>query len=92
MQAERQEAAEVAEILEEEQVELLPEAELARLREIDALTGQPRPGDTLLHALPVCAPHAALQGYKYRVKLTPGTQRKGKAGRQVGGLERWGQA
>jgi hypothetical protein len=32
----------------------------------------------------VCAPYAALQGYKFRVKLTPGTQRKGRAGRQVG--------
>ncbi len=26
----------------------------------------------------------ALQGYKYRLKLTPGSQRKGKAARQVG--------
>ena len=34
----------------------------------------------------VCAPYAALQGYKFRVKLTPGTQRKGRAARQVHGL------
>ena len=26
----------------------------------------------------------ALQGYKYRLKLTPGSQRKGKAAREVG--------
>ena len=77
------EAAEVAALLGEEQVELLPDAELQRLREIDALTGQPRQGDILLHALPMCAPYSALQGYKYRLKLTPGTQRKGKAGKQV---------
>ena len=31
----------------------------------------------------VCAPYSALQGYKFRVKLTPGSQRKGRAGRQV---------
>ena len=73
----------MAALLEEEQIELLPEAELQRLREIDALTGQPKQGDVLLHALPMCAPYSALQGYKYRLKLTPGTQRKGKAGRQV---------
>ena len=46
----------MAALLEEENIELLPDAELARLREIDALTGVPRPGDVLLHALPVCAP------------------------------------
>ena len=51
-----EDAAEVAALLEEENIELLPDAELARLREIDALTGVPRPGDVLLHALPVCAP------------------------------------
>lgn len=33
--------------------------------------------------LQVCAPYSALQGYKFRVKLTPGSQRKGRAGRQV---------
>lgn len=82
MQAE-QETAEVAELLEEEQVELLPEAGLERLREIDTLTGKPRPADIMLHALPVCAPYSALQSYKYRVKLSPGSQRKGKAGKQV---------
>lgn len=36
-----------------------------------------------LQLLQVCAPYSALQGYKFRVKLTPGSQRKGRAGRQV---------
>ena len=31
----------------------------------------------------MCAPYNALQSYKLKVKLTPGTQRKGRAGRQV---------
>lgn len=77
------EAAEVAAILQEEQVELLDEDQLKRLREIDALTGLPRANDILLHAVPVCGPYSALQGYKYRLKLQPGSQRKGKAAKQV---------
>ena len=74
---------EVAAILEEEQVELLPEAELAKLRDIDSLTGQPQESDILHHAIPMCAPIAATQNYKYRLKLTPGSQAKGKAAKQV---------
>lgn len=31
----------------------------------------------------MCAPYAALNGYKYRVKLTPGRQKKGKAAKQA---------
>lgn len=73
----------MAAILQEEHVELLPEAELQRLREIDALTGSPKPGDILLHALPVCAPYSVLQSYKHKLKITPGTQRKGKAAKQA---------
>eukprot|EP00884_Botryococcus_braunii_P003068 jgi/Botrbrau1/12762/Bobra.0238s0001.1 len=78
-----EEKAEIAALLAEEKVELLPEEELMKLRELDSLTGIPREGDVLLHALPVCAPYTVLQGYKYKVKLTPGTQRKGRAARQA---------
>ncbi|MBN3298787.1 NEMF factor, partial [Amia calva] len=48
---------------------------------LDTLTGQPHPEDTLLFAVPVCSPYTALTNYKYKVKLTPGTQKKGKAAR-----------
>jgi hypothetical protein len=70
-------------LLVEENVELVPEEELTELREIDTLTGIPQAGDILLVALPVCALYSTLQGYKYKVKLTPGTQCKGRATRQV---------
>uniref|UniRef100_A0A673C6U6 Ribosome quality control complex subunit NEMF n=1 Tax=Sphaeramia orbicularis TaxID=375764 RepID=A0A673C6U6_9TELE len=46
-----------------------------------SLTGQPHPEDVLLFAVPVCAPYTALSNYKHKVKLTPGTQKKGKAAR-----------
>lgn len=54
-------------------------------RELRRLTGKPHPDDMLLFALPVCAPYAALSpaNYKYRVKLTPGPQKKGKAAHQA---------
>ncbi|NWU89006.1 NEMF factor, partial [Upupa epops] len=46
---------------------------------LDSLTGQPHPEDILLFAVPICAPYTAMSNYKYKVKLTPGTQKKGKA-------------
>ncbi|XP_064185844.1 ribosome quality control complex subunit NEMF-like isoform X2 [Anguilla rostrata] len=46
-----------------------------------SLTGQPHSEDMLLFAVPVCGPYTALTNYKHKVKLTPGTQKKGKAAR-----------
>uniref|UniRef100_A0A1A7WC97 Ribosome quality control complex subunit NEMF n=1 Tax=Iconisemion striatum TaxID=60296 RepID=A0A1A7WC97_9TELE len=48
---------------------------------LTSLTGQPHPEDVLLFAVPTCAPYTALSNYKYKVKLTPGSQKKGKAAR-----------
>ncbi|XP_067847927.1 ribosome quality control complex subunit NEMF-like isoform X2 [Heptranchias perlo] len=46
---------------------------------LNSLTGQPHPDDVLLFSVPFCAPYTAMTNYKYKVKLTPGTQKKGKA-------------
>ncbi|KAJ2079338.1 hypothetical protein H4R24_003843 [Coemansia sp. RSA 988] len=46
---------------------------------LDTLTSTPMAGDNLSFAIPVCAPYPALSQYKYRVKLVPGTMKKGKA-------------
>ncbi|RHZ61530.1 putative DUF814 domain protein [Aspergillus thermomutatus] len=62
-------------------------AEAADLAWIPALIGTPRPEDELLAAIPICAPWAALGRYKYRVKLQPGTVKKGKAVKEI--LGRW---
>lgn len=43
------------------------------------LTGCPLPEDTILYAVPMCGPYLSMQGLKYKVKLTPGTIKKGKA-------------
>jgi len=50
--------------------------------EINKLTGQPHPQDVLLYALPICAPYHTLRNYAYRIKLTPGSQKRGKASKQ----------
>jgi hypothetical protein len=50
--------------------------------EISKLTGKPYPEDSILYAIPVCAPFQSLSQYKYRVKLTPGNQKRGKASKQ----------
>jgi len=50
-----------------------------KINEISALTGTPAPDDILLFAIPMCAPYSAVQNCKYKVKLTPGGMKKGKA-------------
>ena len=51
--------------------------------ELGKLTGKPTTQDVILHAIPVCAPYSVLSQYKYRVKLTPGSVKRGKASKQA---------
>ncbi|XP_076659229.1 nuclear export mediator factor NEMF homolog Clbn isoform X2 [Halictus rubicundus] len=46
---------------------------------LDQLTGKPVSEDELLFAVPVVAPYNTLLNYKFKVKLTPGTGKRGKA-------------
>lgn len=55
--------------------------------QIDSFVGTPLPDDEILEAIPICAPWSALAKYKYKAKLQPGVQKKGKAVREV--LGRW---
>ncbi|TKA73208.1 hypothetical protein B0A49_04242, partial [Cryomyces minteri] len=50
---------------------------------LDAFVGTPLPGDDILEAIPVCAPWSALGTYKYKAKLQPGGQKKGKAVKEI---------
>ena len=50
--------------------------------EISKLTGKPHVDDLLLHAIPVCGPYQSLSQYTYRVKLTPGSMKRGKSSKQ----------
>ncbi|XP_053985136.1 ribosome quality control complex subunit NEMF homolog isoform X2 [Hylaeus volcanicus] len=46
---------------------------------LDQLTGKPVAEDELLFAVPVVAPYNTVLNYKFKVKLTPGTGKRGKA-------------
>ncbi|CBI22840.3 unnamed protein product, partial [Vitis vinifera] len=65
--------------MEEDDIHEIGEEEKGKLNDVDYLTGNPLPNDILLYAVPVCGPYSALQTYKYRVKIIPGTAKKGKA-------------
>jgi predicted ribosome quality control (RQC) complex YloA/Tae2 family protein len=49
--------------------------------ELDAFTFAPLSADTLLQAIPMCAPLSALAGAPHRVKITPGTGKRGRVGK-----------
>lgn len=69
--------------LEEDDIKEIGDDEKEKLKDVDYLTGIPLPNDILLYAVPVCAPYAAVQSYKYRVKIIPGTAKKGKAAKMA---------
>ncbi|CAI0467582.1 unnamed protein product [Linum tenue] len=66
-------------VMEEDDIHEIGEEEKEKLNDVDYLTGNPLPNDILLYAVPVCGPYTALQSYKYRVKIIPGSAKKGKA-------------
>jgi len=51
--------------------------------EIDKLTGAPRANDVLLFAIPMLAPYTTITTNKYKVKVQPGTFKRGKAAKTV---------
>lgn len=50
---------------------------------INSLTAIPMAEDEILYAVPVCAPYTTMTNYRYKVKLTPGPGKKGKATKQA---------
>lgn len=64
--------------MEEDDIHEIGEEEKEKLNDVDYLTGNPLPNDILLYAVPVCGPYNAVQSYKYRVKIIPGTAKRGK--------------
>lgn len=86
-QRETAEHEEVRKVMLDEGLEVLDPEEAASLSLLDALVGTPLPGDEILEAVAVCAPYAALGRCKYKVKLQPGAQKKGKAVKEI--FEGW---
>lgn len=85
--AEQKRQAQFAEGGADEYNEEIAAAEAAALSWIPALIGTPTAEDEILAAIPVCAPWGALGKYKYKVKLQPGTVKKGKAVKEI--IGRW---
>ena len=69
--------------MEEENITKLNEEEKDKLTELDSLTGVPLPDDILLFAVPICAPYSVLSKDKFKIKLIPGSQKRGKASKQA---------
>lgn len=55
-------------------------------RLIDTLSDYPKDDDTLLYAIPMCGPYSALQSFKYKVKVIPGANKRGKAAKACLGV------
>lgn len=68
----------IRQMLKEENITMLEADEIANLSILDSITGNPLPEDIIHFAIPVCAPYPAIQKYKYKVKLTPGSLKRGK--------------
>ncbi|KAJ3404813.1 hypothetical protein HDU80_002320 [Chytriomyces hyalinus] len=64
-------------------LEFKGDAEDVDLSVLDALTSQPLTDDVLLACIPVCAPWTCLSKYKYKIKLLPGSLKKGKAAKSA---------
>ena len=78
------EAEEIRRLNFQEGIETLDEDEAQELNDLDAFVGAPLPGDEILDALIVCGPWDAIGGRcRWRVKLQPGTVKKGKAVRDI---------
>ncbi|KAI1423405.1 hypothetical protein F5Y12DRAFT_534697 [Xylaria sp. FL1777] len=86
-QRETAEHEEVRKVMLDEGIEMLDPDEVANLSPLDAIIGTPLPGDEILEVVALCAPYTALNRCKYKVKLQPGTQKKGKAVKEI--LEGW---
>ncbi|KAE9365116.1 hypothetical protein N431DRAFT_387099 [Stipitochalara longipes BDJ] len=86
-QKETAEHEEIRRLMLEEGQDVLDEGEEEKMTTFEALVGMPLKGDEILEAIPVCAPWAAMAKFKYKAKLQPGAQKKGKAVKEI--LGRW---
>ena len=71
----------IQQLLKDEDITLVPES--SDISELDKLTGLPHRKDTLLFCVPMLAPYSTIQAYKYKVKITPGTQKRGRVQKTI---------
>ncbi|KAL7898376.1 hypothetical protein HDV63DRAFT_373635 [Trichoderma sp. SZMC 28014] len=85
-QKEVAEQEEIRRAMMNEGLDLLEPDEAEKATNLDTLVGTPLAGDEIMETIPVCAPWNALVRFKYKVKMQPGSVKKGKAVKEV--LER----
>ena len=61
-----------------EELQIEVEEEEVDIQNYANLTGMPFKDDCLLEVHPVCAPYSSLLKYKFKIKIIPGTMKKGK--------------
>ena len=71
----------IQQLLKDEDITLVPES--SDISELDKLTGLPNRKDALLFCIPMLAPYQTIQAYKYKVKITPGTQKRGRVQKTI---------
>jgi predicted ribosome quality control (RQC) complex YloA/Tae2 family protein len=86
-QRETAEHEEVRKVMLEEGVPVLDADEAEKVTPLDSLVGAPLVGDEILEAIAFCAPYSAMGKLKFKVKIQPGTQKRGKAVKEV--LDLW---
>eukprot|EP00479_Gromia_sphaerica_P008839 TRINITY_DN3535_c0_g1_i1.p1 TRINITY_DN3535_c0_g1~~TRINITY_DN3535_c0_g1_i1.p1 ORF type:complete len:231 (-),score=51.29 TRINITY_DN3535_c0_g1_i1:95-787(-) len=74
----KQEDDEVQKLLAEENAEHENQTRSV-FSQLDLLTGKPIAQDEIEYCVPVCGPYDAIKDYKYKVKVTPGSTKRGKA-------------
>lgn len=72
---------------EEEEDAAIPAAERDTSDLLLNWTATPQETDRIIHAIPVCAPYAAISDYAYHVKMTVGKMKKGAMAKSI--VEHW---
>lgn len=72
---------------EEEEDAAIPAAERDTSDLLLNWTAMPQETDRIVHAIPVCAPYAAMSDYTYHVKMTVGKMKKGAMAKSI--VEHW---
>ncbi|PTB36326.1 uncharacterized protein TrAFT101_010210 [Trichoderma asperellum] len=82
-QKEVAEQEEIRRAMMNEGLDVLEPDEAEKATNLDTLVGTPLAGDEIIEVIPVCAPWNALVRFKYKVKMQPGSVKKGKAVKEV---------
>lgn len=72
---------ELQQFMKAEDIVVAPES--SDISEIDKLTGVPHRNDTLLFGIPMLAPYMTVQNFKYKVKVVPGTNKRGRVSKTI---------